>query len=248
MSLKIISLVLLSVFSFSLQAETVWEYVDRKLEKKKFKRWSLSSWMYQRQKMALQDQWLAMNIEDDYILTEFYIDYAKGRFDSDTANNDNEEIEGITSEAGMFWGILGLTGRYEEYDEVYKQREAAINLRLIGSSQQSTNLTVTYGMREFYGNNTEDFNQTFYGGDISLYLVSFFGFDARYRFYNEAENELSTHQMRSSRSQWGAFLDISFLRIFAYQFEENLEFTELATSSLTELQIKGTAAGVRLYF
>ena len=35
MSLKIVALILVSVFSFSIQAETVWEYVDRKLEKKK---------------------------------------------------------------------------------------------------------------------------------------------------------------------------------------------------------------------
>jgi hypothetical protein len=248
MKIKTLISFIIILASFNLHAETVWEYVDRKLEKKKFKRWSLSSWLYKRQKMALQDQWLAMNIEEDYILTEFYIDYAKGRFDSDTADNNNEQVEGVTSEAGLFWGIIGLTGRYENYEEVYNQKEAALNLRLIGSSEQSTKLTATYGIREFYGNDTEDFTQTFYGGDISLYLVSFFGFDARYRLYNEQENEQKTHLMKSNRAQWGAFIDISFLRIFAYQFEENLEFTQISNSNTTELQIKGTAAGVRLYF
>jgi hypothetical protein len=243
-------LLLLAIFLVPLSAmgETVWEYVDRKLEKKKFKRWSLSSWFYQQEKMALQDQWLAMNIEEDHILTEFYIDYAKSTFDVDTADNLNEEKAGWTAEAGMYWGILGFTGRQEAYEDIYTQKEAAINLRVIGSSQQSTNLTFTYGVRQLDGDNTENFQQNFYGGDISLYLVSFFGFDGRFRYYNRELNEQETTELRSQRSQWGAFLDISFIRIFAYQFEENLKFKNMSTQAVSEQQIKGTATGIRLYF
>lgn len=229
-------------------AETVWEYVDRKLEKKKFKRWSLSSWFYTREKMALQDQWLAMNIEEDYILTEYYIDYSKSNFDRDTADNTNEEETGLVGEIAGYWGVIGLTGRNEEYGDIYSQQEGSISLRLIGSSHQSTHLQAVYGVRKFKGSAVEDFTQNFYGGDISLYLTSFFGFDGRYRYYIRAENPDETHALRSSRSQWGAFIDISFLRIFTYQFEENLLFDDFSQPGLTELQIKGTAAGVRIYF
>lgn len=246
--IKIVTLLVFSLFIQNIYANTVWEYVDTKLEKKKFSRWSLSSWFYQQEKMAYQDQWLAMNTHEDKILTEFYIDYAKSNFDSDTADNDNEESKGITSELGMYWGLIGLTARYENYDEIFKQEEVALNLRVVGTSQQSTNLTFTYGSRHFYGNETENFQQNFYGGDISLYLVPFFGFDARYRYYIGAENENQTHELDSQRSQWGAFLDISFLRIFAYQFEENLTFKTISTGGQIDRQIKGTATGVRLYF
>lgn len=249
---KILAILLLVLSSQAIHArvkdKTVWEYVDRKLEKKKFKRWSLSSWFYQQEKMALQNQWLAMNIEEDYILTEFYIDYAKSSFDVDTSDNLNEEKAGGTAEAGMYWGILGLTGRHESYDDIYTQKEAALNLRVIGSSQQSTNLTLTYGMRQLNGDSSEDYQQSFYGGDISLYLVSFFGFDGRFRYYERDLNEDETTELRSQRSQWGAFIDISFLRIFAYQFEENLKFKTMSTSAIFEQQIKGTATGIRLYF
>lgn len=245
---KLLLTIFLTCSASTVFGETVWEYVDRKLEKKKFKRWSLSSWFYQQEKMALQDQWLAMNIEEDHILTEFYIDYAKSSFDVDTANNTNEEKAGWTGEAGLYWGILGLTGRQEAYQDIYTQKEAAINLRVIGSSQQSTNLTFTYGVRQLDGDSTENFQQNFYGGDISLYLVSFFGFDGRFRYYNRDLNEQETTELRSQRSQWGAFLDISFIRIFAYQFEENLTFKTMATGAIFEQQIKGTATGVRLFF
>lgn len=245
---RIIALFLLIIYTFPVSAETVWEYVDRKLEKKKFKRWSLASWFYTKEKIALQDQWLAMNIDTDGALVEFYIDYAKSNFDRDTADNTNENRSGFTGEAAAYWGILGLVGRYEEYADLYKQKEGSVNLRVIGSSHQSTHLILTYGSRKFNGNTQEDFSQNFYGGDISLYLLPFLGFDGRYRYYNSTESDDRTLSMRSQRSQWGAFIDISFLRIFAYQFEENLIFKDLSLSTHKELQIKGTAAGIRLYF
>jgi hypothetical protein len=249
--MKKILLTLISVslfFSTLVQAETVWEYVDKKLEKKKFKRWSLGSWLYTKEKMGLQDQWLSMNIDNEGILTEYYIDYAKSSFDRDTADNTNEEDDGFTGELGAYWGIFGLVGRSEEYGNLYKQKEASLNIRLIGSSHQSTHLTATYGVRDFKGSAQEEFNQNFYGGDVSLYLLPFLGFDGRYRYYINTENSQGTHSLKSSRSQWGMFIDIAFVRFFTYQFEENLVFNDHSSPSLNELQIKGTAAGIRLYF
>lgn len=245
----LLTLVALSLsFSSVVHAETVWEYVDKKLEKKKFKRWSLGSWLYTREKMSLQDQWLSMNIDNEGILTEYYIDYAKSSFDRDTADNTNVEDDGFTGEFGAYWGVLGLVGRSEEYGNIYKQKEASLNLRIIGSSQQSTNLTATYGVREFKGSSEEEFNQNFYGGDISLYLLPFLGFDGRYRYYTSAENSLETKSLRSDRTQWGMFIDISFVRFFTYQFEENLILNDFSSATQTKLQIKGTAAGIRLFF
>ena len=230
------------------QAETVWEYVDKKLEKKKFKRWSLGSWLYTKEKMGLQDQWLSMNIDSDGVLSEYYVDYAKSNFDRDTADNTNEEDDGFTGEFGAYWGILGIVGRVEEYGNIYTQKEGSINLRLIGSSHQSTHLTATYGIRDFKGSAEEEFKQNFYGGDISLYLLPFLGFDGRYRYYINTENSQESHSLRSARSQWVMFIDIAFVRFFTYQFEENLVFNDHSSPILKELQIKGTAAGIRLYF
>ena len=64
--MKLLLALLFTLPCFS-QAETVWEYVDRKLEKKEFKRWSLSSWLYEKEKFAYQDQWLAMNTDSDFL-------------------------------------------------------------------------------------------------------------------------------------------------------------------------------------
>lgn len=245
---KLIAIFGLFLFIQPVFAETVWEYVDRKLEKKKFKRWSLASWFYTQEQISLQDQWLSMNIDRDETLVEFYMDYAKSSFDQDTADNLNDNADGFSGEFGAYWGILGLVGRIEEYGDLYKQKELSFNLRVIGSSHQSTHLIFTYGARQFKGSSDEDFQQNFYGGDISLYLLPFLGFDGRYRYYMNDENPDGTHALRSARSQWGVFLDISFVRLFAYQFEENLKFNDYSAAGLNELQVKGTAAGIRLYF
>lgn len=230
------------------QTKTVWEYVDSKLEKKEFKRWSLASWFYQKEKMALQDQWLAMNLDESSVFWEFYVDYAGSDFDADTSDNTNETTSGYSSEAALYIAFLGFAARQESYDTFYTQTESSVNLRLIGSNHQATHLILTYGRRKFEGNETEQFEQNFYGGDISLYLVSFLGFDGRYRVYQKEENEQGTAEMQSTRVQWGAFIELSFLRIYAYQFQEDLEFTLFSNGSTTDRQIKGTATGIRLYF
>ena len=242
-------LLILCLFPFYSYGNTVWEYVDSKLEKKEFKRWSLANWFYQKEQFALQDQWLAMNLDNDGIFVEFYLDYAKSSFDLDTADNDNKNTVGHTTEAGFFAAFLGLNFRYEEYASHYKQKEAAINLRLIGSSHQSTHLILSYGAREFSSmDKTEEFSQPFYGGDISLYLTSFLGFDGRYRSYNLTKSEDETLEMESTRTQWGVFIEVSFFRIFAYQFEENYKYKFINTGDENEKQTKGTATGIRFYF
>lgn len=246
--MKILVTLLFLISHNVLAQKTVWEYVDSKLEKKEFKRWSLSSWFYQKEKMALQDQWLAMNLEEGSVFWEFYLDYAGSDFDADTADNTNESTSGYSSEAAIYLGFLGFAARQESYDDYYTQTESSLNLRLVGSNHQATHLILTYGRRKFEGGSVEKFEQNFYGGDISLYLVPFFGFDGRYRIYLSDKSEDNSSEMESKRTQWGAFLDISFVRIYAYQFEENLEFTTLATGVTQERQIKGSALGMRLYF
>lgn len=230
------------------QAETVWEYVDRKIENKKGKKWSLSNWLFMKEKFALQDQWLALNTRNDTPPFEFYVDYSKLTFDSDTANNENEESDGVNVEAAIYYSIVGISYRAESYTDLYKQQEGSFNLRIIGTSHQSTHLILLAGGRIFDDEAEGEFRQTFHGGDISLYLLPFLGFDGRYRRYLNAENDDKTTEIESSRTQWGMFIDISFFRIFTYQFEENFDYKTISTGNKVEQQIKGTGVGVRLYF
>lgn len=237
-----------SMLSSLASADTVWEYVDKKLEKKKFERWSLSSWFYQKEQMNLQDQWLYMNTDRSGLGTEFYIEYLKTNFDKDTADNLNDETDGTSYEAAFYLGPFGLVGRKEEYANLSDQSEGSLNLRLIGSSHQSTHLILTYGIRNFEVRDEGKFSQSFYGGEMSLYLLPFLGFDGRYRYYIQSENEDESDSLRSARTQWGVFIDLSFVRVFVNQFEENLILKNSVNQSLTKQQVKGTSLGVRLYF
>lgn len=245
----ILKIIILSfMFSLTASGNTVWEYVDEKLEKKEFKRWSLASWFYQKEQMSLQDQWLAMNLDSSGILVEFYLDYSQINLDEQADEITQDDDEGFSGEAAAYFGFIGLTGQKREYGDAFKSDEVALNLRLIGSSHQSTHLILNYGSRNLENNAGNKFKQDFFGGDISLYLVSFFGFDARYRKYSAAESNDSSLELSSTRSQWGAFLDIKFLRLYLNQFEEKFETEVLASGSSSKSKIKGTSAGVRLYF
>ena len=130
--MKLILAVLIFVSPYAKAERTVWEYVDKKLEKKEFERWSLSSWLYQKDKMRLQDQWLAMNLGGDGVFTEFYLDYGRSEFDQDTQNQTDESKSGGSTEVAAYLGFLGFIYRYEKYADLYFQKEGSINLRIIG--------------------------------------------------------------------------------------------------------------------
>ena len=74
-----------------------------------------------------------------------------------------------------------------------------------------------------------------------MYLLPFLGFDGRYRIYLRTKADDETYELESKRTQWGAFIDLSFMRLFAYQFEENFDFKVMATNTVDERQTKGTA-------
>jgi len=242
--IKVLILLFISNFSYG---ETVWEYVDKKIEDRKTKRWSLSNWLFMKEKFALQDQWLALNTNESSMPLDFYVDYSKLKFDSDTADNQNEEEVGVNVESALYYSIIGISYRYELYEDLYNQKEGGLNIRLIGTTHQSTHLIISGGGRVFDDDALGEFRQTYYGGDMALYLLPFLGFDGRYRRYLNSENEDKTHEMESIRTQWGMFVDLGPIRIFTYQFEENIELNQLSNGADTEQQIKGTGLGMRVY-
>ncbi|MCT4641706.1 MAG: hypothetical protein N4A33_05360 [Bacteriovoracaceae bacterium] len=243
--MKIVLVLSIFIANFS-HAGTVWDYVNKRMERKEFKRWTLGSWFQSKQEYGLQNQWLVLNTDNSGLAVEFYTDYAKTKFDNDTNDNDTTKTDGFSSETALYIAFLGFSYRYEDYD-FYDQKEYAVNLRLIGSSHQTTHLILSYGKRDFEDDVNGTFEQSFYGADISLYLVSFLGFDARYRIYDRELNNEKTYEMSSKRFQWGGFIELNFLRLFVYQFEEDLDIKQLGVGN-SKQQIKGTAFGARVYF
>ncbi|MEZ4873854.1 MAG: hypothetical protein R2827_16760 [Bdellovibrionales bacterium] len=122
--------------------EGVYEVVVKKQEKKERTRWTLTDWLAQKERIRMMDYWLAMNTSDNPF--EFSIGMDTGDLTLET--DDGTTVVDTSERASQyhlsaFATIVGISGRLVDNSDDYDGSELAFNLRLLGSSQQNTNLT-----------------------------------------------------------------------------------------------------------
>lgn len=238
-------LLLASHFAMA-QSSSAFDYMDKKYESKASARWTLADWLEQKRKVRLMDQWLGMNKRDGNRF-EGYLSYDNGTYD--LFLNDQDEPESAYTvqrgHLGLFWYFLGISAEVASSQEEFSDILYNVNVRLLGSSVQGTHLMLRYGSHQRKWNE-EDFKQNAYGADISIYLMQFFGIEAKYTVYQEAESNLQ-NIYSGSKTEAGAFFDIHFLRIYGLWFEEELDKTSNTLIESTERR-NGVWGGVKLFF
>lgn len=211
--------------------------------------WTLADWLDTRRNITLQNQWLALNTNyamNEGVLYDFYLGGGGGEFDftGDQIPID-EEKEKLYNYFGAFYiSILGLEYRYEKSKEVYSQNEGNLDFRLFGTSTQTTNLVLQYGIRALKEFQFGEFEQQFAGGYLQLYIFRFLGLEGRYRNYFWNTMEDGTMKMRSERWDYGVFLEKSFFRIFGTIFQETFTYENPTLSQ----ERKGVNVGLRINF
>jgi hypothetical protein len=182
-------------------------------------------------RISLQNQLLAFhNIGDDGVLYDFYIGGSMGEFKftgdqiPPLEAGDDEKISFYNYFAAFYISLLGIEYKYEKSKEVYSQDEGNLNLRIFGTSTQSTNLVLQYGVRLLNEYQFGEFQQQFAGGYLGLYIFRFFGLEGRYRNYFWATMTDGLMNMRSERYDYGVFLEKSFFRIFGTIFREVFKY------------------------
>lgn len=208
--------------------------VNKKQEKKKNTRWTLAEWLQQKERVRAMDMWLAMNSSSN--LFEFYMAGSKGTLDIKSSNISEDFTQ---AEAGAFATITGVEYQYTDSDSFYQSRYM-FTLRLFGTSQQSTNLSVSYGGLA-HNQNTSVYKTDFYKGSLSLYLTQFFGVQAENTWINKT---VDSNQNTFSGSELNAivFIDFKALRIFGkYQTSEYLY-------NANKVERSGILTGIKLYF
>jgi hypothetical protein len=234
--------------SFAQSRDVITVIVDRQ-DTKKRTGWTLQDWLDTKYRIGLQNQWLAFNTNsaNDGILYDFFIGGGAGEYDftGEQIPVDNEEKEKLYNYFGAFYiSILGLEYRYEKSKEVYSQNEGNIDLRIFGTSTQTTSLVLQYGARGLNEYEFGKFQQQFAGGYLSLYIFRFLGLEGRYRNYFWNTMQDGTMKMMSERYDYGVFLEKSFLRIFGTIFQENFTYN---SPDLTQ-ERKGINVGIRINF
>lgn len=242
---------LILFFTFSLTStvcaqgiEGVYEVIVRKQEEKKAVRWTLADWLLTKQKMALMDQWLALHSSST--LFEFFLEGSGGMLDGRSSLESMDKSKtSYRYQAAFYLRAIGIQGGVDKFSGFQDSSFYQGNLILLGSSAQSTNIQVHYGKRNL---NTQygEFGPTYWGVSGSLYLLPFLGGLYEYRNYSSDESAGNSFSDRK-RQEYGAFLDIWFLRLRGTYFKERSTFNTTANGAFDQ-RISGWWFGGQLFF
>ena len=252
MKQKIISTLFLVTFLFphlsSAQGslEGVYTVIIKKQEKKKRSRWSLASWLAIKETMRLQDRWLAMNSSDTV-----YEGFLGGSYSTagEELNSDSvNQAKPSEADLGLYYRIFGMQAQWINSDlESGDGYNLSTHLRILGGSVQNSNITLGYGLRkrtEVFENQESDFSNPYAEAKLNLYIFDFFGVDGTYQHFFSNENngiKLSGH-----RTEFGTFIDLSFVQIYLKHFNQPLKFNSAGVES--EQNSEGYTGGLRFFF
>ncbi len=227
-------------------ADDIIVIIAQKQKEKRKRGWSLADWMDTKKKIALMDQWLALNSSAN--IFEVILDGQIGRYshafqENNTSASKDEEVLG--GGLSIFASIFGINAHFEATDEIYTQYSFSGSLRLFGRAQQSTNITLHYGMRQRDFDGEDIFQNQFWGASMDFNLFHNFGFEGQYRQYLESSSEEKDIKGKGYDYHYGAFFDLLFIRLYGNFFRE--EFITYNGERMRE-QRKGVRAGLKLFF
>jgi len=243
-----ISILLIFTLQFATPALAYNFYSEsqRKQTVKEAKRWSLSEWLEQKEKIQLMDSWLMFNAPSPY---EFFLSVDTSSLQQTQISPGNPDIEqtyrNYRGSFAAFVSLVGLYGEYEKSDETLKQWKALFLFRLLGSSDQSTNLTLQYGlMNQDFQNDVTQYQVA--GARLTFYLIEPFALTGQYEQIFEATSEQGL-QSEGYRYEAGAHIEYGALRIYGSWFEESLDLV-LPVNTTQIRRRQGVLFGARLYF
>lgn len=216
---------------------------------KQAQRWSLAQWMEQKGKLQWMDVWLNSNRNPPSYYEVFLgADYSEleRTFFVEPAGPSvlTEDISSKSVHTGIFVSIFGLYGRYEKSNDSERRSwDVLAQLRLLGSSDQSTNLVAFYGLKDL----TLSLDKTQHqqaGGYLTLYLLGSWAIQGRYaQFFKDQTDsgvDLSGHRIEASTCiEYGPF------RIYGSYFKEPLEHS--FGGNVTTTTFEGFSVGFRTY-
>lgn len=239
-------LVVLSSLSSALAAD-IYIVVLQKQEEKKASRWSIADWLETKKRIEVMDQWLALNSSSNIFEGYFDYNYSEYGVRDNLGNTKRRTLN--SGGAGLFASIVGIEGKYTQSDEKYDDYEAMASLRLFGRADQGSNITVSYGVR-FFDYNTETNNiednvtSKFWNVRSSLYLISNLGIQGSFRKYSTDRTDKRNVKVHGQRVEGGAFIDLSFFRLYGTYFKDYFYSKEAVSKETRE----GVIGGLRLYW
>lgn len=247
-----ISLIL--VFSVQAGAQNKASNYDfmKKAEVREARRWSLSEWMAQKERVQMMDLWLAFNSPSPY---EFMIgaDYKPWQFTEDVNSALSDSTgTGISYEAHAYAQIFGLSAEYESSDQLQSVDTIGMfNLRLLGNSIQNSHLTLHYGLRtreqEILNVSTRR-AEAFVQVSLQMYLSPYFGIDSKYRKSTGPIKTTEVQNAEFSTAEAGVFIDFKAIRVFGSWYEEQNQYLQNSGADQVSQKRTGIKSGLKFFF
>ncbi len=216
----------------------------KKQADKQKSRWTLESWLEQRDRNRMMDLWLAINSSSPY---EYYLGVDYKSYTSDVnfpvSTNEYQSYRGYFA---AYAYIVGLEYQYENNtQENYFDHTGIFHFRLLGNAAQSTNITLQAGLRSHHSQIYDSIlRQSFAGASATFYLLKKFGITGLYRQYFPYL-DATAGEITGDRYEGGAFIEFDFLRVYGTYFDETLNFKSTIES---EQRRRGIESGIRFYF
>lgn len=215
---------------------------------KNAQRWSLAQWMEQKSNFKWMDLWLNANTKSPSYY-EIYIgadhtSMERSFLAPPAATSLTEDIASRSGHIGIFISFFGLYGKYESSENNERiSWDALAQLRLLGTSDQGSNLTLFYGLKDLNISLDKSQHQQA-GGALSLYLIGSWAIQGRYSHFLEATTSsgLNLSGYRAEASTW---VEWGPLRFYGTYFKEPLEYSVGTTT--TETIFEGYSVGIRTY-
>ncbi len=236
-----------SLSGFAAEGGKVIDDPVKKADNRYRDRWTLADWFETQRKVRLQDQWLSVRMTSNPY--EFYLGGDTAGFDRLNRTTDLTDTFRVTrGYLGAFASIVGLEGQYISTDEKSKGWNGLFHLRVFGTSVQSSNITLQYGLKnrdETIETTRYEYQIQFAGIAVDLYITQFFGIGGLYRKYFENSDKQNL-RVGGERVEGTAFIDYSFLRIYGRYFNEPTWYDNLVVR--TKYESIGFLVGGTLFF
>lgn len=195
------------------RADEVYTFVIKKQEEKAQKRWSLQDWLETRDRMRLQDLWLALHSPSPY---EFFLggDYQFAQV------SGGQRFKAWELFAAAYASIFGLEARRESQLDATRWT-GLFNFRIFGYHAQGTQITLQAGLRSQELPGDDSYRNPTAGVWMSIYLARFFGIQGVYRHFFESTPNSTGTRFSGNRYEGGAFLDFRALRVFGTYVSES---------------------------
>jgi hypothetical protein len=218
----------------------------KRAQARESKRWTLQEWLDQKNRNALMDQWLSMNSPSPYEFSlqmdSFQVEYKEGTNASIKKNSSQGSVH-------AFAGLVGVSGFYEKSgNEKLSQTTGLLQFRLLGSSLQSTSLTVGLGQRNrrfVYQSTDHEIKNLVGHAKVQLYLTRHFGVQGTYQYFAPTQDS-SLGDTYGHLSEGGLFLDFRGLRIYSDYFEDIFRLKPAGVDSKYRRQ--GVKTGLQIFF